>query len=211
MRGTSGISGSSGTTGSPILDVPVRPRPSLPLTPTALHDAVRERGWRSTVLRGLVAAVLGMCALALPEGTLAILLAVIIGYTIVAGGSALALAWQLARPGVRVWPLVLYAVAALAAAAAIAFWPAPASMALVTVFAGWMIVAGSLEIALVMRLRTLFPHVWPLAFVAAASLSFAWVLLAQPALAVGLTLRLVGVYAVITGAGLLGMGLRLRR
>lgn len=197
--------------------MPGIPRPALPVAPlragdpAALLGVARHGGWRGTALRGLAAVAFGLCALAWPEASLAVLLAVLTGYTAFAGGTTLVIAMQLARVGVRAWPLALYAVVALAAAAAIALWPAPATVLLVTVFAAWMVVAGSVELALTLRLRRVLPHVWPLGVVALTSLSFAWVLLAQPRWAAGVALRLVGLYALTTGAFLLGVAFRLRR
>lgn len=182
-----------------------------PYAPLHLVRAARHAGWRGAAARGLGAVALGVCALAWPEASLAVLVALLAGYTLVAGGTALAVAVRVARAGHRAWPVLLYALVALAVAAALAFWPAPATYALVTLFAAWMVAAGVAELALARRMRGVLPHVWPLAAAGAASLAFAWVLLAQPAWAAGVAIRLVGIYAVVTGAFLLGLALRLRR
>lgn len=175
-----------------------------------LVAATRHVGWRSAALRGLAALALGVGALAWPEGSLAVLLALLAGYTAVSGGAALTLAWRLGRVGARVWPTLMYALVALAFAAAIAFWAAPVTIAMAMLFAAWMVVSGVSELALAWRLRGALPHVWPLALTGVASLAFAWVLLAEPPWAAPVAIRLVGVYAVLTGAFLLGMALRLR-
>jgi uncharacterized membrane protein HdeD (DUF308 family) len=177
----------------------------------ALTPAARHAGWRAAALRGIGALVLGLCALAWPEASLALLLALLTGYSLFAGGAALTLGLRLARAGARAWPMLGYAILALAVAAALAFWPRPATLTLVTLFAAWMVAAGAAEIALALRLRGVLRHVWPLAATGLTSLAFAWVLLAEPSWAVAVAIRLVGIYALVTGAFLLGMALRLWR
>jgi uncharacterized membrane protein HdeD (DUF308 family) len=181
----------------------------------ALLVVVRHSGWRSALLRGGTALALGLCALAWPETSLAVLLALLAGYAAVSGGAALVLAYRLARAGVRARFLACYAAVALAAAAALVLWAAPTTSVMVTLFAAWMVVTGASELALAARLWRLVPHVWPLVwplvFTAAASLAFAWALLAEPPWAARVAVRLVGLYAVLSGAFLVGMALRLRR
>ena len=176
--------------------------------------AVRH-GWRhgasgSAALRGVAALVLGLCALAWPEASLAVLLALLAGYTALSGGAALALAYRVARIGAPAWPLIVYAVVALAVTAAIALWAAPVTMVMVTLFAAWMVVSGLSELVLASRLHGVLPRVWPLALTGVASLAFAWVLLAEPPWAAAVAVRLVGIYAVLSGTFLLGLALRLR-
>ena len=171
----------------------------------------RHHTWRSAYARGLAAVALGLCALAWPDASLVVLVAMLTGYTALAGGAAFTAGVQLARAGAPAWPLLTYALVALAVAAGLAFWPAPATVWLVTVFAAWMVASGVAEIALAVRLRGVLPHVWPLAATGVTSLAFAWVLLARPAVAHSVALRLVGIYALVTGAFLIGMAIRLRR
>ena len=178
-------------------------------------DAPRHHGWRhavsrSAALRGTAALALGVCTLAWPEASLALLLALLAGYTALSGGAALTLAYRVARVGAPAWPLILYAVGALAVTAAIALWAAPAALVITTLFAAWMVVNGLSELLLASRLRGVLPHVWPLALTGVASLAFAWVLLAEPPWAAAVAVRLVGVYAVLSGVFLLGLALRLR-
>jgi uncharacterized membrane protein HdeD (DUF308 family) len=174
-----------------------------------------RHGWRhgasaSAALRGLAALALGVCALAWPEASLAVLLALLAGYTALSGGAALALAYRVARFGAPAWPLIVYAVVALAVTGVIALWAAPVTMVMVTLFAAWMVVSGLSELVLASRLRGVLPHVWPLALTGVASLAFAWVLLVEPPWAAAVAVRLVGVYAVLSGAFLLGLAFRLR-
>jgi len=179
--------------------------------PGALLAVVRHSGWRSALMRGGTALLLGLCALAWPETSLAVLLALLAGYAAVSGGAALVLAYRLTRAGVNARFLAFYAAVAFAAAAALVLWAAPTTSVMVTLFAAWMVVTGASELALAARLWRLLPHVWPLLLTAVASLAFAWALLAEPPWAARVAVRLVGLYAVLSGAFLLGMALKLRR
>ncbi|MGZ8376077.1 MAG: HdeD family acid-resistance protein [Gemmatirosa sp.] len=185
--------------------------PDARLGAASLLVVARQSGWHASAIRGIVAVVLGACALAWPEESAVILIALLTGYAALTGGSTLIVAVQLARAGLRAWPLALYAAVALMTAATLAFWPSPAALAMATLFAAWMVVAGTAELALAWRLRGVLPHLWPLAVTGLVSLAFAWVLIADPAWAVPVALRLFGIYALVTGAFLLGMAFRLRR
>lgn len=187
------------------------PATAGPTAPSALHDATRQGGWLAAAVRGVAAIALGLCALTWPELTLALLLALLAGYAAVTAGTALAVGQRVARAGGTAWPFLAFAGATLACIAALLWWPEPVTVVVVTMFAAWMVLAGAAELALAVRLRGVIAHVWPLAIVGAMSLGFAWVLLADPAWAAGLAIRLVGLYALLTGVFLLGLAVRLRR
>lgn len=171
----------------------------------------RHSGWRGAALRGAGAVALGVWALAWTDASLGVLLTLLAGYAAFSGAAALVLAYRLGRAGLRAWPAAAYALVAFVVVVALALWAAPMTAVMVTLFAAWMVVTGAAELALAARWRALLPHAWPLVLTGVASLSFAWVLLAQPALAAHVAMRLVGAYAVLTGVFLLGMAFRLRR
>jgi len=169
------------------------------------------RGWRSIAARALAAVVVGVCTLCVPDMSIVLLLALLAGYTIVSAAAALDAARHVRRVRERTWPLLLYAVVAVAFAGVLLWWPLVASVTLVTLFAAWMAVAGVAELALALRLRGLVPHTALLGAVGVASLAVVGTLLAQPAQAIAFAMRLVGAYALLSGAFLAALAVRLRR
>jgi uncharacterized membrane protein HdeD (DUF308 family) len=166
--------------------------------------------WWSLVVRGLVAIVLGVAALAWPGITLNVLLILFGAYALIDGCMSLADAWQASKVHERWGALLLKGLAGIAAAVITVAWPAITALALVYVIAFWAVVTGAFEIAAAVRLRKFIAGEWLLALAGIASILFGVLLMAVP-LAGALVIALwVGAYTVVLGALLVGLGLEMR-
>jgi len=91
-----------------------------------------------------------------------------------------------------------------------AIFPGITALALVYLIAAWALVTGALEIVAAVRLRQFVSHEWLLALSGVASLLFGILALLLPlAGAVAIALG-VGIYALVFGVLLIGLGFRLR-
>src|SRR5213080_134945 len=145
------------------------------------------RNWWALVLRGIAGVIFGVLTFMFPAMTLNVLILLFGAYAIVDG----------------VFNIV---------AGVIAFgWPGLTALALLWVIAGWAIVTGVLEIVAAVRLRKHIDNEWWLVLSGVASVVFGGLLIVAPvAGALAVTLW-IGAYAVIFGALMIALGLRLRR
>jgi uncharacterized membrane protein HdeD (DUF308 family) len=166
--------------------------------------------WWSPVIRGLIAILLGIITLAWPGITLSALVLLFGAYALIDGIVCIVGAWRAARAHERWGVLVLEGIAGIIAAVVTVAWPGITALALVFIVAAWAIVTGIFEIAAAVRLRRYIKGEWLLVLGGIASVVFG-VLLAVSPLVGALVLAIwLGVYALIFGAMLVGLGLRLR-
>lgn len=88
--------------------------------------------------------------------------------------------------------------------------PGLATLVLLYVISAWAIVTGVLEVVAAIRLRKEIQGEWMLALGGIASFVFGVILLLFPAAGALTVAWLIGAYAILFGAMLLGLGLRLR-
>jgi uncharacterized membrane protein HdeD (DUF308 family) len=131
-------------------------------------------------------------------------------YALLDGVVSIVGAWKAARTHERWGALILEGIVGIAAAAVTAIFPGITALALVYLIAAWALVTGALEIVAAIRLRQYISHEWLLALSGVASLLFGILALLLPlAGAVAIALG-VGIYALVFGVLLIGLGFRLR-
>jgi uncharacterized membrane protein HdeD (DUF308 family) len=131
-------------------------------------------------------------------------------YALIDGIFSIAGAWRAARAHERWGVLILEGVVGIIAAVVTVAWPGITALSLVFVVAAWAVVTGIFEIAAAVRLRRYIKGEWLLILGGIASVVFG-ILLAMSPLVGALVLAIwLGVYALIFGAMLVGLGLRLR-
>ena len=173
-------------------------------------EVALARNWWSLVIRGLVAIVLGIVTFAWPGITVGALVLLFGVYALLDGVVSIVGAWKAARVHERWGALILEGIIGIAAAAVTAILPGITALALVYLIAAWALVTGALEIVAAIRLRQYISHEWLLALSGAASLLFGILALLLPlAGAVAIALG-IGIYALVFGALLVGLGFRLR-
>ena len=174
-------------------------------------DALTQRWW-VVALRGVAAVIFGILALAWPAITLGALVLLFGAYALVDGVCALwtAATGGPAASGRRPW-LVLEGVAGVAAGIVAFVWPGITALALLAVIAAWAFVTGVLEIVAAVRLRREIEGEWLMVLSGVLSVVFGILLIINPAAGALAVTWLIGAYAIVFGAVLLGLATRLFR
>jgi uncharacterized membrane protein HdeD (DUF308 family) len=183
---------------------PLSPRPDR-----NSMNAVLARHWWAIVLRGVIAIMFGVIALAAP-GTVLLSLAFLFGiYLMIDGviglvGSVRAVAAH-GHWGALLAEAVLNMLMGLVAL----FIPAAAVLAFILLMAAWALISGGLMLAASMKLHASHGSWW-LGLGGIASLVWGILLVAAPLIGAVVLAWWLGLYAIIFGIGLLGCGWRLR-
>jgi uncharacterized membrane protein HdeD (DUF308 family) len=171
---------------------------------------VLANNWWSLAIRGVTAILLGILTLAWPGITVGALVILFGAYALIDGIVNIAGAWRASKAHERWGVLVIEGVVGVAAALVTFAWPAITAIVLVYVIAAWAIVTGIFEIAAAVRLRKHISGEWLLGLAGVASIVFGVLLMAAPLVGALVIAIWIGVYALIFGAMLVGLGLRLR-
>jgi uncharacterized membrane protein HdeD (DUF308 family) len=172
-------------------------------------ESVFQRWWLLAV-RGAVAIVFGVLTFVAPMASLLALVIMFGVFALADGALHLVLAFQMARRGERWGSLMVAGIAGLAAGLVTLVWPAIGGLALLFVIAFWAMATGIAAIFAAVRLRRHIRGEWLMATSGALSVVFGVLLVIFPgpgALAVALW---IGAYAIVFGAILIALGLRLR-
>jgi uncharacterized membrane protein HdeD (DUF308 family) len=166
--------------------------------------------WWMFVLRGAFGVLFGLVTLFVPFVTFFALVILFAVYALMDGVVSLFSAVRRARRHERWGALVLEGAAGIAAGILTLLWPQISALALLYVVAAWAVVTGVFEIAAAVRLRKEIRGEWLLALGGIVSIAFGALLVLLPgAGALALTLW-IGAYALVFGATLIGLGVRLR-
>ncbi|HEY6793948.1 MAG TPA: HdeD family acid-resistance protein [Kineosporiaceae bacterium] len=171
-----------------------------------------SRYWWGVMLRGVAAILLGIVALIWPGITLTVLVVLFGAYALVDGVLALgaSIFGRGSARGRRGW-LALEGLAGVIIGVVTFGWPAITMLALLALISAWAVVTGVLEIATAVRLRREIESEWLLALSGALSVLFGILIALRPAAGAVAVAWLVGVYAIMFGAALVPLSLKLRR
>lgn len=171
--------------------------------------------WWVLLLRGIVAILLGICAIAWPGITLLALAYVFAVFTAIDGVVALVIGIRGESDGTIWWTMVILGALAIAAgitAAVMALtWPGLTLTVLLAVVAASAIVRGVFEIAAAIRLRKEIDDEWILGLSGLLSILFGTLILARPGAGLLAIALLIGAYMVALGVMAIALSLRLRR
>ena len=170
------------------------------------------RHWWSVALRGVLAVAFGVVAWIWPDITVHALVLLYGFYALVDGLLALAallVGGSLVRDR-RVW-LIVEGVAGIAAGVIAFLWPGITALVLLYLIAAWAIATGVLEIAAAIWLRRELRGEWLLALGGVVSVLFGVFLIVRPGEGAIAVVWLIGLFAIVFGVALIGLGLRLRR
>jgi uncharacterized membrane protein HdeD (DUF308 family) len=172
-------------------------------------NATLARHWWAIVLRGVIAVVFGIVALAAP-GAVLLSLAFLFGIYLLIDG-VIGLAGSVRAVSAHGHWAVLLAEALLNILMGLIalFMPAAAVFAFVLLMAVWALASGALMLAAAVKLHASHGSWW-LGLGGAASLIWGVLLLAAPLLGAVVLTWWLGVYAIVFGIALLACGWRLR-
>lgn len=163
----------------------------------------------SLILRGLLAVVVGVLALAWPEVTVLALVVLFAIYAFVGAGLQANLAFTSRNAGPVVGHLFLGA-ADLAAGVVALTWPGPTALVLVLLVASWAIVTGTFEFLSAFRPHRLAGTRAMHILGGLVSVAFGAVLFARPGMGAFTLALLFGLFNLIGGSWLVVRGLEVR-
>jgi uncharacterized membrane protein HdeD (DUF308 family) len=170
----------------------------------------RGRVWSALAIRGLVAILFGILALARPGRTLTGLVYLFAAYVIIDGIADLAASVNVAEMGGRWGAMFLVGLTGILVGVVAFANPRITGLALISYIAVWAIVTGLLEIGAAIRLRKVVGGEWKLALAGALTIVFGIVIAAHPAAGLVSIVSVIGVYAILFGVLMLALALRLR-
>lgn len=169
------------------------------------------QNWWAIAVRGAIAILFGVLAIAMPGITLASLIILFGIFAVIDGVFAIVSAVRAARREERWGMFVLEGVASIIAGLIALFVPLAAALAFIFLFAAWAVVTGALEIAAAIRLRREIEGEWLLGLTGALSILLGIFVAAFPVPGLVGLVWMIGVYAIVIGIALLALAFRLRR
>ena len=168
--------------------------------------------WRKLAVRGAAAVLFGILTLAWPELSLTALVLLFGAYVLVDGAFTLA-AVLTGAPETRAerGSLAIEGVVSVLIGVTTFVWPGITALALLYLIAFWAAVTGGLEIATAVRLRRHIRNEWLLGAAGLLSIVFAAALLISPGAGALAITWLIGWYALVSGALVLGLAYQLRK
>jgi uncharacterized membrane protein HdeD (DUF308 family) len=166
--------------------------------------------WGWVVLRGVVAVLFGVMAIASPGITLATLVILWGAYALADGILALVAAWQVRDAGRPFWALIVAGLLGIAAGVATFMWPGITALALLMIIAAWAFFMGAAQIVAAIRLRKVIEGEWMLGLSGVLSVLFGVLMVASPGAGALAMLAVIAAYAIVFGVLLIVLGVRLR-
>ncbi len=167
--------------------------------------------WWAFVVRGIAAVLFGVLTWIFPGMALLSLVFLFGAYALVEGAFNIAGATRTkAAPSRQRWLLAVEGVVSILAGIIAFVTPGITAVALLYVIAAWALVTGLLEIAAAVRLRRQIRGEWLLAVSGALSVIFGLLLMIFPGPGALAVLVWIGAYAVVFGAMLIALGVKLR-
>ncbi|HZX41640.1 MAG TPA: HdeD family acid-resistance protein [Myxococcaceae bacterium] len=173
-----------------------------------IHELARNWGW--IALRGVLAVLFGILAIAWPASAFAAIVILFGAYAFVDGVFALVALFRGAGRN-RFWVLVLEAIVGIGIGILTVARPAATALALLYYVGIWAILTGIFELVAAIRLRKEITGEFWLGLAGVLSIVFGVLLFVTPG-AAALALALwIGAYAIVFGITLLLLAFRLRR
>ena len=170
------------------------------------------RYWWTLALRGVAAVLFGLLAIIWPDITVVVLVALFGAYALVDGVIALGTAFFGDRSQIvsRGW-VIAEGLAGIAIGIITFVWPGATTLVLLWLIASWALVTGVFEVIAAIRLRREIEGEWLLGLSGVLSVVFGILLAVWPTAGALTVVFLIGVYSIVFGGVLIGLGLHLRR
>lgn len=171
--------------------------------------SILARNWWLIALRGILAMLFGILAFAWPGLTLAVLV-ILFGVYALADGIFNIVASMLHGASSKRWWLLLGGVVSLIVGIMTLAWPGLTALVLVYFIAAWAIVTGIFHILAAFSFKAEIPHEWVLVLSGALSVVFGLLVMLNPGAGALSLIWLIALYAVIYGALLIVLGVRMK-
>lgn len=172
--------------------------------------AVAARQWWVLLLQGVLGIAVGFLAIIYPTialGTIALLFG---AWAIVSGVTQLAAGWRVAEMRGRSWPFLISGAVSTIAGVLAVLYPDVTILYLILLLGSWILISGLMEVYTAWRIRAEITNEWILALIGALRVLAGIIILAQPYIGAILTAALFATWAILSGAGALALGWRLR-
>jgi len=166
--------------------------------------------WWALVLRGIAAIVFGLIAFFLPGITVGALIILFAAYALVDGVFSIAAAINRTDRSGHWGAMLLRGILGILASVAAMTLPSMTALILLYLIAAWAIVTGIVEISAAIQLRKIITGEWMLVIAGILSILFGVGLIAYPGPGILAVVWLIGTYAVVFGAVMVGLGISLR-
>jgi uncharacterized membrane protein HdeD (DUF308 family) len=163
--------------------------------------------WWAFMLRGVFAAVLGLCALIWPSVSLALLIALVGLYCLADGVAGLLGAWRAAERG----PNLLQALLGIAVGAILLLWPGASIRVLLVVFGVWALFTGVSQIVAARREHLESNERGVMTTTGGIAAALGLILIVWPGTGVVAISWVIAVVALLLAALLIFLALRLKR
>ena len=167
-------------------------------------------GWMFS-LRGAIAVVFGVLALAWPGVTLLWLVALFAAFALISGVASTVGAVRNRRGDEHWWLALLLGLVSIGAGVIAIVHPALTALVLVLLMGANAIATGVLDIAMAIRLRKVIRGEWLLILAGLVSIAFGVLVFVFPAAGALALVWLISIYAIASGILLFVVGWRLRR
>ena len=174
----------------------------------ALNHSLAQNWW-VMALRGVLAIVFGIMALAMPVSTLISLILVFAAYMLVDGIFAIVASLRAARHSKRWGALFFGGIVNIITGVLAAAWPGITALVFVVMTAAWSIISGSAMLVAAVRLKRDHGRWW-LALGGLASIAFGIILVLAPLAGAVVLTWWIGIYAFVFGIAMLVLAFRLR-
>jgi uncharacterized membrane protein HdeD (DUF308 family) len=168
------------------------------------------RNWWVVLLRGVAGIIFGLATFFAPGISLAALVLVFGAFAFADGILAVISAIRGRGTSNGWWVLLLQGLAGIAAGVLTFVWPNITALALLYLIAAWALLTGGLEIGAAIRLRKVITGEWLLVLSGIASVALGILLVLFPGPGALAVVLWIGAYALVSGALLIAVALRLR-
>jgi len=171
---------------------------------------IMRSNWWALALRGVAAIIFGMLTFLWPGISLAALVLLFGAYAITDGIFAIVAAVKSSGREKKWWALLILGILGIIAGVLTFIVPGITALFLLYLIAWWAILTGAFEIAAAIRLRKEITGEWLMALSGILSMLFGFLLLLFPGAGALVVVMWIGAYALVAGALMLALALRLR-
>jgi uncharacterized membrane protein HdeD (DUF308 family) len=168
------------------------------------------RNWWLYAVRGVVAVIFGIMALAWPKETILTLVLLFGAYALVDGTFAVFAGVASRRYFERWWAVLLEGLVGIIIGLLTFFWPNITALALLYLIAAWALITGILEIVAAIQLRRVITGEWMLVLGGLLSIILGVLLFVFPGAGAVSVVWLIGIYAIVFGISEIIFAFRLR-
>ncbi len=174
----------------------------------SIANAITDKWWLFA-LEGVLAIGFGIIAWVWPDLTVLSLVVMFAAFSISIGVANLFAANDARQAGQSPWGFIFNGVLGIATGVVVAIWPDISTLALMYVIAAWAIVTGIFDVVTAIELRKVIDNEWFLALGGIASIVFGVLAALFPGDGALALVWAIGLYSIVYGGFLIGLGFRL--